>query len=174
MAYRDGSRLLGHLPMRVGNAVTLCQMLGSGIRGIYFYGPAGTFKTSIAASYLASQVRGGAHGLYTFVPDLMADIHESYRNDEAESRTELVDRRIAVPCLVLDDLGKEKASEHGAGVIFEILDGRYREHRKGDWLIVTSNYPMDELCDRFPEHLGEPIRRRLGELTVSYPMDGTV
>lgn len=169
--YRTGERRTGDLPGSVHHVLSMANMLGSGLRGVFLHGPAGTFKTSIAAAVLASHIRGGATGRYVLVPDLFADILASYRDDDVISRATLVDRCVSAPCLVLDDLGKEKASEHAAGVLFEILDGRYREARKGSWLIVTSNYDLDALCDRFPtREMADPIRRRIAELTISVPM----
>jgi DNA replication protein DnaC len=170
--YRIRSRALQHLPTVARQAVTSCDLLGDGARGLFLWGPAGSFKTSVAAAYLADRIVAGATGRYVFVPDLMSEVHASYRSNDAESRDAIVSKCVAARMLVLDDLGKEKASEHAAGVIFEILDGRYRNARKGDWTIVTSNFDLDALCDRFPgEELADPIRRRLSELTLALPME---
>jgi DNA replication protein DnaC len=170
-SYRRGDRTIGSVPMGKAETLTVCQMLGRGIRGLYLWGKAGTWKTSIAASWLAAEIKGGASGRYVFIPDLLTDLYAVYAGNGG-TRAEIVDRLASAPLLVLDDLGKEKASEHAASVLFEILDGRYREHKAGNWLIVTSNYPLDELCDRFPnEEVAEPIRRRLSEMTVAVPME---
>lgn len=173
LAYRDGSRLLGDLPMSTADVMTLCQMLGNGLRGLFLHGPAGTFKTSVAATFLASQIRGGARGLYISVQDLMSDLHASY-NGSGDTRAGIVDRLVEAPCLVLDDIGKEKPSEHAAGALFEILDGRYRAATK-NWLIVTSNYALPELAERLAagagEVLADPIRRRISELTMAVQME---
>lgn len=172
LAYRDGSRLLGDLPLSTADVMSLCQMLGNGLRGLYLHGPAGAYKTSVAAAFLASQIRGGARGLYISVQDLMSDLHASY-NGSGETRAAIVERLVDAPCLVLDDLGKEKPSEHAAGALFEILDGRYRAAT--NWLIVTSNYALPELAERLAagagEVLADPIRRRLSELTMAVQMD---
>lgn len=173
--YRTGSRTLASLPSKVmTNALsTACSHLGTDLtRGLFLHGSAGSFKTSVAASCLAARIAStGRRGVYSFVPDLMADIHMSYRDEGGgESRSAIVDRLVSAPFLVLDDLGKEKASEHGAGVIFEIIDGRYRNWSAGRWLIVTSNFDLDALCDRFPEHIGDPIRRRIAEMAVQIEM----
>lgn len=170
--YRTGARRQTDLPLIAGDAMTLCEMLGRSVRGLFLWGPAGSYKTSVAAAFLADQIRKGVEGRYVFVPDLFADIHASYRSDEAESRAAIVRRCTSAPCLVLDDLGKEKASEHAAGVIFEILDARYRKERNDGWLIVTSNFDLDALCDRFPtKEISDPIQRRLSELCVGVPME---
>lgn len=167
--YRNGSRTVHSIPMSGADALSACQMLGQGVRGLYLYGTAGSYKTTAAAAWLATEIKGGGSGRYVFVPDLLTDLYAVYAGNGG-SRADIVDRLALARHLVLDDLGKEKASEHAAGVIFEILDGRYRNYRQGDWMIVTSNYPLNELCDRFPVEIGEPIRRRLAEMTVAVPM----
>jgi DNA replication protein DnaC len=181
VAYRHGARSVCDLPPACADALSLCHLLGEELRGMYLSGGAGTFKTSIAASWLAQEVRKAkdskqlSPGRYVFVPDLLSDVHASYRNDDGDSRAALVSRCVNARWLVLDDLGKEKASPHAAGVIFEILDGRYRNYRAGQWLIVASNFDLDALCDRFPsgsdDDFADPIRRRISELTVNVPME---
>ncbi len=172
--YRTGKRTFAELDASIPSAVkSACSLLGTdAARGLFLHGSAGSFKTSAAAARLALQIAlTGVRAVYTFVPDLMADIHLSYRDEGgAESRSAIVDRLVSAPCLVLDDLGKEKASEHGAGVIFEIIDGRYRNWSEGRWMIATSNFTLDELCDRFPEHIGDPIRRRIAEMSIQIEM----
>lgn len=171
--YVTGDRKLGDLPMTTAAALTACQMLGDGLRGLFLFGDAGAYKTSVAAAYLAAQIRGGMTGRYVSMQDLLTDLYAIYAHSESTSRGDLVDALVVTPALVLDDMGKEKLSEHSAGVLFEILDGRYR--MKSGWMIATSNFSMDEMCDRITanvgEAIGEPIRRRLAEMTVAIKME---
>jgi DNA replication protein DnaC len=170
--YRTGSRSIGDLPVSISPMISACNCLGKTVSGLYLYGRAGTFKTSLAAAYLAQQIRAGISGRYVFVPDLFADIHASYNAASGDTRAEIIRRCLSAPALVLDDLGKEKASEHAAGVLLEILDARYRNARAGDWLIVTSNWDLDALCARWPsKEFSDPIQRRLSELTVANAME---
>lgn len=171
--YVTGDRKLGDIPMSASAAMTACQMLGNGLRGLFLHGNAGVFKTSVAAAFLASQIRGGMNGRYISMQDLLTDLYAVYANSDRTSRADLVDALIETPALVIDDMGKEKLSDHSAGVLFEILDGRYRA--KSGWMIVTSNYSVDVLCDRITDAvgdaLGEPIRRRLAEMTLPIKME---
>lgn len=170
--YRNGTRTLASLPLVAQQAVVACDLLGSAAQGLYLYGPAGSFKTSVAAAFLASRIRAGQSGLYVAIPDLFADVHASYGAGSTETRTAIVDRLVDAPLLALDEFGKERASEHAAGVIFEVIDGRYRNRRPGRWLIVASNLDLDTACDRFPgEELADPVRRRLSEMTAAVPME---
>lgn len=169
--YADGTRKASSLPTVAQQAITACQMLGTTVGGLYLYGEAGTYKTSVAAAFLAEQVRAGGGGRFVSVPDLFTDLYAIYASDDRRSRADMVDELVTTPRLVLDDLGKEKASDHAAGVVFEILDGRYRNQGPGRWMIVTSNLPIHTLAARFADDTGDPIARRLAELTVAVPME---
>lgn len=172
--YQDGRRGLSDLPPECVIASKLDRLgrhsekLGKVVQGLYLYGPPGGFKTTVACAYLAAQIKDDHTGVYAFVPDLMREVHAGY---EASDGGDPVRRCSAAQLLVLDDLGKEKASEHAAGVVLRILDWRMRNYRDGQWTIVTSNFDLDALCDRFPtEEFSEPIRRRLAEMTVCVEM----
>jgi DNA replication protein DnaC len=170
-AYRNGQRTMASLPPEVARSVNgAAAQMTDEARGLFLTGPAGTFKTSFACAYLAKEIIAGGTGRYVFVPNLFSDILASYAGFGI-SRNDIVSPLISTPRLVLDDLGKEKPSEHAASILFEILDGRYRN--ANGWTIVTSNLTLDAIAERFA-HLGEeftgPILRRLVELTVTVPM----
>lgn len=64
--------------------------------------------------------------------------------------------------LLIDDLGKEKASPAMAALLWEVFDRRLSA---GLPVIVTTNFDGDGLASRFAEkHLGDAIRRRISEL----------
>lgn len=164
-AYRTGARSITDTPVWCSMALNSAAQVGVSLTGLYLFGTAGTFKTTIACGKLAESIQAGMTGLYVLVPDLLAEIHAAYATGEGATRQQLVEACISAQCLVLDDFGKEKASDHAAGVLFSILDGRYRAKRPG-WLIVTSNYSIDALIARFvTDELAEPILRRLVEMT---------
>ena len=168
--YAQRKRTLAVLPAAANDSIVAVEALGKTTRGVYLWGEAGSFKTSVAAAFLAREIIDGATGRYVFVPDLFTDLYAIYAAGDSRSRADIVDSLIEVPCLVLDDLGKEKASDHASSVLFEIIDGRYRHQTQGRWTIVTSNRSPELLCARFTDDTGEPIARRLSEMCVSVPM----
>lgn len=64
--------------------------------------------------------------------------------------------------LMIDDLGKERASPGVASLFWEVLNERYNRNLP---LIVSSRFKGEEFVARFGEpHLGEDIRRRMNAL----------
>jgi DNA replication protein DnaC len=132
---------------------------------VYLHGTAGVGKTSVACVLLAEMIRAGSSGLYVVVPDLMSDLRMLYARSkpgDGLSSSSLIDPMIEAPLLVLDDIGKEKPSEHAATVLFELLDGRYRRRARGRWTCIASNYPPHVIGERFnATEVADPIVRRM-------------
>lgn len=171
-AYRTEERGFGDVRNR--QAVLMARALIAGeIPGLYLFGGAGDDKTTLACSTLVTLVRSGMTGRYVNSAALLTDIQASYGDNPTVSRYDLVTPLISSHALVIDDLGKEKGSEHAAGVIYQILDGRYSklsaDSRRA--LIVVSNYAPGVASARFRDaEIVQPILRRISELTVPMEM----
>lgn len=64
--------------------------------------------------------------------------------------------------LMVDDLGKERATPAAAALLWEVLDRRLSANLP---VILTTNFDGPGLARRFGEdHLGDSIRRRIGDL----------
>jgi DNA replication protein DnaC len=148
-------------------------VIAGDLRGLYLYGAAGEDKTTLACATLAALIRSGMTGRYVNAASLLTDIQNTYGDSATVSRHDLVSPLISAHALVIDDLGKEKGSEHAAGVIYQILDGRYSQlmdHRRRV-LIVASNFNPQDAASRFRDaEIVQPILRRLSELTVALEM----
>ena len=170
--YRAGRRTCSDVPDSMRHLLQMQPTLGSQeAPGLFLFGESKTFKTTLAAAFLADAIRAGKKGRFVDVVDLMTDIQASYRDDDLASRSEIVERFSRAPLLVLDDLGQEKATHHAGEVLRQILDRRRREWRCGNWLIVTSNFTPEQLRDRFEEsQTGNAILHRIAQLTVAVPM----
>ena len=113
-------------------------MIAGEIGGLFIHGIRGTGKTKLAAIIANEQARAGHPVLFASVPDLMADIRGSFKDN---STSETVQAVKETPFLVLDDLGSEKMSEWVGEQLFCIVNHRYDERLQ---TVVTSNYsPME-------------------------------
>lgn len=159
-------------------ALQVAQRVAERPANVIFVGPWGCGKTRLASSIMASRVERwmqaypreiieeGAEGLVTRppfasrfvgVPELLDAIRRSYEyEDESDPLTAL--RR--APLLVLDDLGREKATDWVLERLYVLIDERYGNLRP---TVVTTNYSLDELA-----------RRDYGAMVSRLTEDGTV
>jgi DNA replication protein DnaC len=107
-------------------------------RGLWFDGPVGTGKTSLAI-LIAKAARDAGHSFafYT-VPRLLADIRRTYDRDASDSYLQLLRRLCSVELLVLDDLGAEKQTEWVVEQLYLVVNDRWQDQRS---IVVTTNIP---------------------------------
>jgi DNA replication protein DnaC len=172
-AYITGQR--GFADVTNLEALVLARgVLTHDVRGLYLWGTAGEEKTTLACATLAQLIRNDESGMYENSLDLMTDIHSAFVPGAMLSRHDVVTPPINAHALVLDDFGKEKASAFSAGVIYQILDGRYSQLCADSKrvLILVSNFPPAEACARFGDPtIVQPILRRISELTTAFEMN---
>lgn len=103
---------------------------------MYLWGPVGAGKSHLAGSI--------ARRLPCFEYHKATALIRWFRMRDPREEEREIERLAAVPCLVIDDLGVQKDSEHALGVLYEVLDRRDMDLRNG--LIVTANLPLDDLA----------------------------
>lgn len=169
-------------PKEARRAIQACRLLAAGQlpdgkRGLYLHGPAGGWKTSVAAAFLAAEVEAGKTGRYVFWPDLLNDMYAVYGKNATETRRDVIGRYSEPAALVIDDAGKdrERVSEHSSLTLFQIFDQRYRQDLAAKagarWILVTANRTLDELCSSIVDDtIAEPLKRRMTELMFSVSM----
>lgn len=107
-------------------------------RGLWFDGPVGTGKTSLAILVAkAARDAGRSYAVYP-VPRLLAEIKRTYDRDATDSYMQVFRRLCSVDLLVLDDLGAEKQTEWVLEQLYSIVNERWQDERT---IIVTTNVP---------------------------------
>jgi len=78
---------------------------------------------------------------------LLEKIRRTFSRTDAQGLTEsdVFNAYLTVPLLVIDDVGKEKASEWTLATLYSIIDGRYERALP---IIVTTNYQPQNLAQR--------------------------
>jgi DNA replication protein DnaC len=107
-------------------------------RGLWFDGPVGTGKTSLAILVAkAARDAGRSYAVYP-VPRLLAELKRTYDRDSTEGYLQVFQRLCSVDLLVLDDLGAEKQTEWVLEQLYSIVNERWQDERT---IVVTSNVP---------------------------------
>jgi DNA replication protein DnaC len=113
-------------------------------RGLWFMGPPGTGKTTLAmlVSKAASDA-GRSVAIYS-LPRLLNEIRDTHRADR--SHISLLDRLTRVDLLHIDDVGAERSTDWVLEELYSIVNGRYEERRS---IVITTNIlDRDALCEQ--------------------------
>src|SRR5918995_974507 len=130
-------------------------------RGLWFDGPVGTGKTSLAILVAkAAKQAGRSYAVYP-VPRLLAEIKRTFDRDASDSYLGFFRRVCSVDLLVLDDLGAEKQTEWVLEQLYSIVNERWQDRRS---IVVTTNVPdpdpeaPSELLQQGARDLREAVR----------------
>jgi DNA replication protein DnaC len=119
-------------------------------RGLWFDGPVGTGKTSLAILVAkAAKDAGRSYAVFP-VPRLLAEIKRTFDRDASDSYMSFFRRLCTVDLLVLDDLGAEKQTEWVLEQLYSIVNERWQDRRS---IVVTTNLP-----DSDPGSAGAALR----------------
>jgi DNA replication protein DnaC len=125
-------------------------------RGLWFDGPVGTGKTSLAILVAkAAKDAGRSYAVYP-VPRLLAEIKRTFDRDAGDNYLAFFRRLCSVDVLVLDDLGAEKQTEWVLEQLYSIVNERWQDRRS---VVVTTNIP-----DADPEAPGRMLTASTREL----------
>jgi DNA replication protein DnaC len=125
-------------------------------RGLWFDGPVGTGKTSLAILVAkAAKDAGRSYAVYP-VPRLLAEIKRTFDRDASDTYMGFFRRLCTVDVLVLDDLGAEKQTEWVLEQLYSIVNERWQDERS---IVVTTNVP-----DPDPEAPMKVLRQSTQEL----------
>ncbi|MBU6361878.1 MAG: ATP-binding protein [Chloroflexota bacterium] len=115
---------------------------------LIFWGDRGNGKSHLCAAVANHLVSVGTPVLFLTMPDLLAALKQTLdlqANTEQESYSGRMRSFKTAPVLILDDLGAESGSAWADGVMFEILDYRYRNRLP---TMIATNVALDEFDPR--------------------------
>jgi DNA replication protein DnaC len=111
-------------------------------RGIWFIGPVGTGKTTLAMLISKAAMEADRTVAIYSLPRLLGLLRETYDDDAEFSLNELLDRLCSVDLLHIDDVGAEQSSPWVLEQLYTIVNTRYEDGRA---VLLTTNLSQEEL-----------------------------
>jgi DNA replication protein DnaC len=142
-------------------ADTIDEKLDAG-RGLWFMGPVGTGKTTLAMLVSKAALKAGRSVAIYSLPRLLNEIRDTHRAER--SHLELLDRLIEVDLLHIDDVGAERTTDWVLEELYSIINGRYEDQRS---VVITTNILDHEaLCEQITERTVSRLTEMCDELPL--------
>ena len=103
-------------------------------RGLWFMGPPGTGKTTLAMLVSKAALKAGRSVAIYSLPRLLNEIRDTQHSDR--SHVDLLDRLTRVDLLHIDDVGAERTTDWVLEELYSIVNGRYEDERS---IVITTN-----------------------------------
>lgn len=121
--------------------------------GLMIIGNYGTGKTHLVSAIANKILDDGICVIMDSYTSIIEKLYAEMNSDVRIIREELKH----IQLLILDDVGKEKATEWSDSLLFDVIDYRYQAKLP---IIITSNLKVDELS----KYLGGAVFSRLCEM----------
>lgn len=148
----------GNYPAHVDReAMRRCLSFSPGeAKGLALMGPSGSGKTTTLWALFRQLERAGSN------PKFLTGVELGRALSKAARDLDAVEWLFRCRILIIDDLGKERATPAASALLWEVMDRRYQNKLP---VILSTRFAGSEIRDRFGEpQLGADIARRLNEL----------
>jgi DNA replication protein DnaC len=142
-------------------ADTIDPKLDAG-RGLWFMGPVGTGKTTLAMLVSKAALKAGRSVAIYSLPRLLNEIRDTHRAER--SHVDLLDRLAAVDLLHIDDVGAERTTDWVLEELYSIVNERYEDQRS---MVITTNIlDREALCEQITERTVSRLTEMCDELPL--------
>jgi DNA replication protein DnaC len=133
-----------------------------GGRGLWFMGPVGTGKTTLAMLVSKAALKTGRSVAIYSLPRLLNEIRDTHRAER--SHVDLLDRLTAVDLLHIDDVGAERTTDWVLEELYSIVNARYEDERS---MVITTNIlDREALCEQITERTVSRLTEMCDELPL--------
>jgi len=142
-------------------AATIEDQLDAG-RGLWFMGPPGTGKTTLAMLVSQAALKAGRSVAIYSLPRLLNQIRDTFRSER--SHGDLLDRLTRVDLLHIDDVGAERTNDWVLEELYSIVNGRYEDERS---IVITTNIlDRESLCEQITARTVSRLTEMCDELPL--------
>ena len=127
-------------------------------------GGPGTGKTHLSCALANNLVSRGVSVRYTTAQEMLSDIKRAYSTDGMTEASQIAGFVHDFYLLILDEADVQRGTDNDAGLLFQVINGRYNAGRP---VVVVSNQPVASM----PAFLGERVASRLMENSVQVACD---
>jgi DNA replication protein DnaC len=137
------------------------QQLDAG-RGLWFMGPVGTGKTTLAMLVSKAALAAGRSVAIYSLPRLLNEIRDTHRAER--SHVDLLDRLAAVDLLHIDDVGAQRTTDWVLEELYSIVNARYEDRRS---VVITTNIlDREALCEQITARTVSRLTEMCDELPL--------
>jgi DNA replication protein DnaC len=130
-------------------------------RGLWFMGPVGTGKTTLAMLVTKAALEAGRSAARYSLPGLLSQIRKTF---DTGSHNDLLERLTAVDLLHIDDIGAEQTTPWVLEELYAIINARYEEQRA---IVITTNIlDRETLCQQITERTVSRLTEMCDELPL--------
>lgn len=139
-----GQRKAKSTAMRYAAEAKVMLRGNGGKRNLFLSGSVGTGKTLLASATLNQLAKNGIPCLFTSANRIFCELKSTFKSNDRTEK-DVLEKYKTAKILVIDDLGKEKASKWTNDVLFRLIDYRYAH---GLGTVITTNHTPAALEDR--------------------------
>lgn len=130
-------------------------------RGLWFMGPPGTGKTTLAMLVSQAALKTGHSVAIYSLPGLLRQIRQTF---DSGSHVDLFNQLVSVDLLHIDDVGAEQTTPWVLEELYSIVNSRYEDERS---ILVTTNIlDRDELCNQISPRTVSRLTEMCDELLL--------
>lgn len=138
-------------------------------QGLLFMGPVATGKTHLAAAIANELISELYTVVFGNVTDIITLIKSSYGSQSELDETQLLKAITEdIDLLIIDDLGKEYATENTKMLLYQIINRLYENEKP---VVITTNMTSETLAAKYGER-GPAIVSRITEMCRPITLDG--
>jgi DNA replication protein DnaC len=139
-------------------------------QGLLLMGLPGVGKTHLAVAILRECIGKGGTGRFFTMIDLLAALRSTYAGQDGPSESAVLRDVTEADVVVVDELGRERATEWRDEILHLVINARYSNRRP---TIFTTNYDVGEIDDpdALQVRVGLRVYSRLQEMCESLLLD---